>query len=232
VSDGGRQNQHTQRYCGWAVASFAASVLFLCPVLTVLAPILGWRALIACRQDPTLRGRNLARAGIGLGICTTILSVAFLIWFIPRWDARIRQPLLTGPQTALRAGADGGPEAFLAHVMVPTTPQRREEAATFLANLEARYGRFLQSMQSTGRQPDSETQNRQAPRLAYVLQFERREVVADVQIEFVPDGLFADARLRWIRVIDADLGDLVYPPDATIDPVVDDGTGPIEDSAE
>lgn len=229
MSHGGLQQPRGQRYCGWAVASFAASVLFLCPALTVLAPILGWRAMHAIRQDPTLRGKGLARAGIVLGICTTIVSVAFLIWFIPRWNERVRQPILTGPQAALRAGVDFGPDAFLTHFMQPPDEQRIRQAAEFLSELQTRYGPFEESTMSTGEQPDSDTQNRQSPRLAYVLQFERQEVVADVQMEFVPDGIFADARLHWIRVIDAGAGDLVYPPDAVITPVMDDAPGEVED---
>ena len=64
---------------GLATASFICSLIFCCPVVTLVGVILGIVAILQIRGSQ-MTGRGLAWAGIIIGVITTALSTLFLVF--------------------------------------------------------------------------------------------------------------------------------------------------------
>lgn len=77
---------------GLAVASLVLGIVSVAGAFWVVAPpilaiIFGATALQRCNEDPTLRGRGMAIAGLVMGAVGAIMSVGALgtFWFIESW---------------------------------------------------------------------------------------------------------------------------------------------------
>ncbi len=196
----------------WAAASIIVSLGFLCPLATLVGPLLGFRALVAIRADPRLGGRRLALAGIVLGLATAAGWAGFALW----WHLQARRPMLQGP--ALAAALEGDLARFQADFSGPGRDASEVEAAAFAAALRQRYGRFISASPVGGGPLDP----RGTP-ITYALRFERGQVDAEAEFVVWPRGSRAPAPgFGWIAIRDDALGDLVYPSsrsaDATVGP--------------
>jgi hypothetical protein len=198
----------------WAVMSLLCGIVVLCPVASLVAPILGVVGLLQIRRRADRRGRGLAVAGIVLGLAATGGWAAGAGW----WHTHVRRPILSGPAEALRAGQEGDVGAFMAAFtpQVPATP--RAEAMAFLDEVSGRYGRLLGWAQA----PADDGANAAAPvdtrglRLSYLYQFEAGPVATEA--EFVVRGAQGRRlvlRFAWLALHDPERGDLVYPQSAS-----------------
>jgi hypothetical protein len=89
------------RTSGWAIAGLFFSAALCCPLMTLIGPLLGLRALIQIRADPQrIAGVGLARAAIVLGLLATVAQAGSLWW----WQNHARSRMLQGPATEIRAG--------------------------------------------------------------------------------------------------------------------------------
>ncbi|MHC4948461.1 MAG: DUF4190 domain-containing protein, partial [Planctomycetota bacterium] len=193
---------------GWALGALLCSLALACPPLTLVAPVLGLRALHDIRARGDRRGRGLAQAAIVIGTLATAGWVAALLW----WHVTVRRPLLDGPAEALATGLAGDVSGF--HAAFDGTGAATEaEAGVFLGELSARYGRLAGMDQR--RVEDLDGLPARPPGGAvvpYVLAFETGTVEAEAAFRLRDEasGRFV-FRWAWIAVRDAEAGDLVYP---------------------
>ena len=62
------------RTSGLAISSLVCSLIFCCPLTTIIGPILGLIAFVSIGSKPNLRGKGLALTGIILGVLMTTLQ--------------------------------------------------------------------------------------------------------------------------------------------------------------
>src|SRR5687767_6484009 len=84
----------------WAMVALGTSVAFCCPLATIIGPLLAVRALVEIRANPRMSGRGMAIAALCIGALGCVGWIAFMFC----WNANVRDPMLHGPQAAIRAG--------------------------------------------------------------------------------------------------------------------------------
>jgi hypothetical protein len=196
----------TRRTSLWAVASLLCSLLII-PPLCLIGPVLGVVGLVQIRHGLNYRGRGAAIAGITLGLLLIAGWSIGAAW----WHVNVRRPLLWGPRTAIQQGMAGDIDGFQAAFTGDGQDANDNETGRFLQELSRRYGRLLE-MRRDDEAIDPTTIDRRRPRLVYLLRFERRSVVADVQFaDRSESGTFVRPRFQWITLRDPVEGDLAYP---------------------
>jgi hypothetical protein len=193
----------------WAVASLLCGVTFL-PPLALFGILLGFRALLQIKADPTQRGRGVAIAGIILGALSQICLVLGLVW----WHFNARIPMMHGPREELQAGMSGKVAAFKAEFHGRGASAPDHVSRTFLNELESRYGRLLDSQISASSPTKAPLAGSTELSISYTFIFARQTVEAEaVFITFAPTRVLPDPVFKWvsIRIIDPDRGDLAYP---------------------
>ncbi len=193
-----------ERTSGWAIASLICAIGIACPLLALIAPLLGLKAVAHIRSTPGTGGMRLAMSGIALGLVGVIFWISAAIW----WNAEGRQRMLNGPQDELRAGLAGDIASFKAGFTEPGASAADAEALRFLNELSTRYGRFERIQQDTFR-PDPEP-GRLSDVIPYVLHFDRRLVQAEARLVLFADGL--QPKWGYIVVLDDERGDFSFPP--------------------
>lgn len=192
----------------WAVAALMLSLVVLCPLATVLGPLLGLKAIADIRAVPGLKGKGYAVAAIIIGVTTTIGWFAAAAWL----NASIRQPILNGPVEYLQSGFRGDIAGFKDGFDGSAAQVPDDQVVRFINELTRRYGVFndmqLAPADSEVDPPDPDTVERIVP---YVLTFDRGLIEADAA--FVAfEGIRFIGKWRWILIHDDELGDLKYPP--------------------
>ncbi|MBT8486135.1 MAG: DUF4190 domain-containing protein [Phycisphaerae bacterium] len=191
----------------WAVASLVCS-LAVCPPLCLIGPLLGVVALFETRRRGTT-GRGLAKAGIAVGLAATLGWSVFAWW----WNDQAREPMLHGPQSALRAGFAGDVATFEAAFLAP--PGEADEAARFIATLRDRYGQFQSATIDEARLDADTPLDRARPLIPYRLQFAEAEISGEaVFVLFQPSSVRPVLRFERLTIVDPAGGDLVYPVSA------------------
>ena len=213
------QSPMNSRTNPWAIASFLSGLGFWCLPFACLSPWMGLRALKQINEQTGLpggkvKGKGLARGGIGLGFVGIAVYIAFGWW----WSATIRPFYLYGPREAIMAGQIGDMEAFR-HAFRDVGDV--DDAAGFLGMLRERYGLLLAVQQDAEAQRTVANEDYRHPVLAYQLEFERGTVAADCRL-FMENYFRADERkLEVLTIHDPLRGDLTYPVGATIPPPPD-----------
>ncbi|MHC5115412.1 MAG: DUF4190 domain-containing protein [Planctomycetota bacterium] len=206
----------------WAAASFVCS-LALCPPMCLIAIVFGVVGLGQIRRHPEMYGRRLAWAGIGIGTIVAMACVVGGFW----WHVNVRTPMLEGPADAIRAGMAGDIDAFRAGFL-PDAATTDEDAARFCAQLHRRYGALV------AMRPDDQT-DADAPvgftngraDIPYQIRFEQGAVTGVARFVLFDDGKPPPVcTWAWIRIVDADEGDLTYPVSAPPLGTEPDGTVP------
>jgi hypothetical protein len=209
-----------QKTSGLAIASLVCSAILCCPVTTIIGPLLGVVALATIPRTPGVKGRGFAVAGILLGIVFTIGQFFGGYKF---WDL-FGVPMMVGPRDALTAGSADDIPGFKSHFYGPGETAPDAEAILFLDAVRDRYGAFIGSELAQGQQPAG------GPVMVfeYVCGFEDDTVTAEVEIVFADEQTGAwPGRLGFIRIVDPDLGDLVYP--AQVEEMIDDAIEELPD---
>lgn len=202
------------RTSGLAIASIICSLIFFCPVTTIIGPILGVIGLITISEMRGTKGKGLAATAVVLGI---FFTVGWIIIGITagRFIIDAGEFVQTGPRTALTAGFAGDLQGFQNEFHGPgaTNP---DGAEAFITELRTRYGEFRGSNLMPGSQPRQPRRpDDPAMVAAYVLTFEDSQVNADVELMFADPAASSIVfvyKLSSITVLDSQLGDLKYPP--------------------
>jgi hypothetical protein len=193
----------------WAIASLLCGIAF-CPPVSAFGILLGARALIQIKANPSLRGRNLALAGIALAILSQISLVCGLVW----WHFNARMPMMQGPREQMQAGMSGSVAAFKAGFTGPGAAASDDEAQRLLHEIESRYGRLLDSQVSQASTTKASMAGAAELTIPYTFTFARKSVEAEaVFMTFAPTRLIPKPVFKWVslRIIDPEQGDLVYP---------------------
>lgn len=206
------------RTSGLAVASLVCSLIFCCPITTILAPVLGLAAIVSIGNNPTRRGKGLALAGILLGIIFTA-GQAWAYFKLYKVGMEFMQVVMTGPRDALNKGFSGDIAGFRASFIGPGATAPDDQAKAFLDELTKRYGTFQTSAfdESAGG-PRQQTGQPAIP-FPYVLTFSGGTVNAEAEIVFFDEATQTFAKkLGYILIKDPDQGNLRFPPDAVTVP--------------
>ena len=188
----------------WAVLAFGTSLALFCPLLTIIGPLLGLRALVQIRAHPGRTGRGMALAAIWIGCIGCVGWIILLIW----WNTNVRRELLQGPQTALALAFAGENASFKERFIGDGAAADNARIKAFIDPLRERYGRFQSAMQDDSAPAPTQDGGRSVV-IPYVLQFEGGPVKADTRILLF--AKFLAPRLESITVKDAERGDLTYP---------------------
>jgi hypothetical protein len=179
-----------------------------------LGILLGIRALVEIRANPTIGGRSLAKSGIAIGVAVCLFWVAGLVW----WHFNARQPMMNGPVEELRAAYSGDLGQFKSGFTAAGESAADDEAERFVAELKTRFGAFRDSALSNTPQTQATLAGRPVLRIAYTLHFDRGLVEAEASFvtfgetrSILPTFVF---EWDWLRIIDPERGDLVYPESA------------------
>ncbi len=191
---------------GLAISSLICSLIFCCPLTTIIGPFLGLGAFIQIGRNPALKGRGIALTGIVLGVLFTVGQGFCGYWM---YDT-IVVPMVVGPREALATGFSGDIPGFKSHFYGRGATASDAEAEAFIEALRERYGEFVNSRFTPGQQPQSS-----GPIMSfeYTLTFEDQTVSAEAEIVYVDEQTGAwPKKLGYITVFDADVGDLTFPP--------------------
>jgi hypothetical protein len=198
------------RTSGIAVASLVSSLIFCCPITTILGVLLGLVALVSIGGNPARKGKGLAIAGIVLGIIFTAGQAYFAN---TAWKAY--GIFRDAPGEALRPGF-AGDYAAMRRNFGPAGEQATDaEAQAFVEELRARYGSVQRSeldfQAYRGMQPQP---GQTVVELPWALVFDQERVMANLTMDQSQQS--GDDRIIFsrIEVIDPDRGNLVFPPAA------------------
>ena len=194
---------------GMAVTSLVCSLIFCCPVTTVIGILLGLVAMVGIGSNPMKKGKGLAAAAIVIGILATGLQV---LGGYVGWKTFVI-PVIEGPTNVLVAGYAGDTATFKDGFYGSGAMVDDAEVSAFIGELQQRYGGFVacelhpqQNQQSTYGQPAAPFQ--------YVLQFDNATVDSEAEIIFSdPTQGGIVMKLGYLIIFDPDLGDLKYPAD-------------------
>jgi hypothetical protein len=194
----------------WAVGSLLCSVAICCPVMTIIGPALGLRALVQIKANPAMLGRRMALTGIIVGTVATLLWIGGFFW----WHYKARLPMLNGPQAELRAGLSGNIAGFKAGFTGPGAQGSDAEVISFLHELSSRYGTFIDAAVNPSPSNPTSLADPSSLRISYLFRFTNGQVEAEALfVTFGPSSVMPHPvfKWKWIRVIDPRRGDLVYP---------------------
>lgn len=195
---------------GLAIGSLICSLIFCCPVTTVLGVLLGLGALVSIGSNPAKKGKGLAITGILIGVIATIGTVMSGKYV---WDNYIK-PIMDGPREVLTAGFAGDPDGVRASMHGPAATATDEEIAAFFDELTARYGAFQSvRIDETAQQPQPQP-GAQSQSFPYVFEFSDTTVSGEAEMTFSAQGQLV---MKWseIVIIDDENGDLIFPATPT-----------------
>jgi hypothetical protein len=128
-----------------AVLSFAAGLIFCCPLTGLLAMSSGAAALFFGHTQSVASWRKYAWGGILLGLIGTI-ATPLLAWGVSGWWDREGRILFSGPNNALFALYQGDSDAFLDEFMYEGQRPSETAVAAFKEALETRHGEFMRCL--------------------------------------------------------------------------------------
>jgi hypothetical protein len=192
-----------------AVASLVCSLIFFCPITTLLGPLLGLIAIAT--MGPTRKGRGLAAGGILIGAVLTG-GWAWGGWWFSGVMKQSIEAVMEGPHDALTAGFAGDMAGFRAGFHGAGTAATDAEVTVFIEELRSRYGDFVSSRFNESSQPAQPQFGQPSAPFPYLLTFASGDVAAEAEIVFADQrtGEFV-MKLGYIEVPDAERGTLRFP---------------------
>ena len=205
------------RTSGLAISSLVCSLIFCCPLTTIIGPILGMIAFVTIGSNPNRRGKGLAITGIILGILMTALQswAGFLLY------SKLILPVLEGPKTVLVAGFANDISGFRGGLAGGGAGVSDEEIKEFIDELRSRYGEFSSTEMDPSQSPPTAF-GQQIIMYSYLLHFSDSTVTADVEM-VIADPQTGQFVLKpgVMTIWDQEKGDLSFPPLADGDNPVD-----------
>lgn len=195
---------------GLAITALVCSLIFCCPLTTILGIILGAIAMVTIGSAPGRKGRGLAITAVLLGVIFTIGQAYFSYKLYDKY-ARI---VTEGPREALELGYAGNIAGFKSQFYGRGATASDAEAQQFINDLRTRYGNFVSSKLDHQAQPAQPKPGQPEIPFPYVLTFQNKPDVNATVIIIMSDqkNILFDPKLMSITVHDSSLGDLEYPP--------------------
>ena len=202
------------RTSGLAISSLVCSLIFCCPLTTIIGPILGLIAFVSIGSNPNRRGKGLAATGIILGL---ILTTGWVYLGSKGWAFGVQfyELMMSGPKTALVAGSSNDLTGFKEEFYGAGASVSDEEVQNYLDELNNRYGTFADSRLDESAGSFSPTPGQTSMVLLYIIEFENETMSADVELIFTDPQNSNDPfvfKIGFILIHDDDLGALRYPP--------------------
>lgn len=207
-----------------AIASLPLSLLSIggcCvaqPIVAFVAPLIALVATVRVVASPRLKGMAWSIGGLLLGLLFAVISIP-----ISMFAQKIQQ----GPAPIFEAVAAGSTADFRG--AFAGSPGTDGEASAFMAELESRYGAFVevrpdeQAMSGGGfQQPPPGSTSFPVP---YLIEFENATVEAELEIVIFDEvnGQPVFFEPKSIVLFDAERGDLYWPPSSRPAPTVPAG---------
>jgi hypothetical protein len=195
---------------GFAVTSFICSLIFCCPLTTILGVILGLIALVSIGKNPARKGKGLALAGIIIGIVATIAQLAGGSW---AWQ-NIYSHIFMGPSKVFLAGEAGDMTDFRAMTTEGAYSATDEQITAFFAELTKRYGAFEDLRWNPENQGSEQPIGQTRASFAYLINFaNKKNVKVEAELVFVNEHT-GELEIKWAEftIRDDELGDLSLPP--------------------
>jgi len=198
---------------GMAIGSLVCSLIFCCPITTILGIILGIASIATIGSNPMKKGMGLALAGILIGLVATGLQ-GYVGVVGYGYVKEAMELVESGPENALAAASDGNFDEFRAYFYGDGVQATDDEITAFIGELETRFGEFQEAMVA---QADVEPRPGQPDIvMPYDLVFADDTVRCAIKIIFSdPDaGRNWVCKFAWIEVADPELRNVSFPANA------------------
>lgn len=212
--------QQPQQNSTMAVVALVCSLIFFCPITTLLGPVLGLIALATIGSNPRVKGKGLAVAAILIGAVLTV-GWGVGIYKGGQWFRGYVQFAMHGPQEALNVGFDGDIQRFKGHFHGRGASVSDQQAQQFIDTLRERYGEFQSSNvpQQQQQQVQQPAPGQTSMSMPYQLQFSQGSIEAEVELIMAdPNSGQMMKKLGYILVKDPDRGNLRYPREEAVGP--------------
>jgi len=206
-----------------AIIALVCSLIFFCPITTILGPILGIVAMIGVGSDPQKKGKGLAVTAIVLGVVFTA-GQGYFGYRIGKFGMDIVRYMMQAPNAALTAGFDGDMQGFKDEFHGRGATLSDQQAQQFIDTLRERYGEF-QTVNFPQQQAQQPAPGQTTAVMPYQLQFSNVTVDAEVELILADPntGQFIK-KLGYILIKDEERDNVRYPPQT------DGGDGEANDS--
>ncbi|MHC5024473.1 MAG: hypothetical protein ACYTGG_11290 [Planctomycetota bacterium] len=187
-----------------ARAALWCSLLIFLPLAGMLAIGLSWLAMRSMRNDASITGRRVATLAACMGLLVTATQGLVGYQVHSAWSV-----LQFGPERALRSAFAGDAGTFKDRFVGAGAFATSGNVADFIGELQDRYGGFvgatIEDPNLIPREPECDVR--------YQLQFAQATVPAVARVVFVQTEPVVSItnRMRYLRVLDEDQGDLTFP---------------------
>ena len=206
------QTHEMPRTSKLATASLLCSLVLCCPALTIIAPLLGLAAIITIGNNPMLRGKGFAMAGIIIGMLVT------LAWGYGGYKAaQVAMSVMTAAQNEpprfMQDLTDGDYAAAKARLFGRLDQTPDDDLELFITTLQDRYGTYQQMTYDLNLNPPDSTPD---GALMFRVQVRFANETRDATIVWaVTDpqagGLSLPGGILRIVVHDSDEGNVTFP---------------------
>lgn len=226
-----------------AIVSLVCSLIFCCPLTTLLGPLLGLIAIAMIGGNPARKGKGLAVVAILIGAMLTA-GWAGMIYI---GYTRLHLPTQVGPLPEIQALQDGDYDSFRGSTFGGLAAMSDDELRAFAEEIESRYGRLTNSYfdeaEFAANMPSMQELMSPIKTYPYVFEFEKGTISGEAEFGTGdPASGQLEFSIRWgrIKLFDESLGDLeipvrpdstseadggtIDPPPGTDDPPEDDGS--------
>jgi hypothetical protein len=208
---------------GLAITSLVLSLIFCCPLTTLLGLILGTVAIASTGPRAPKKGRGLGIAAVIISLIFTAGQAAFIVWAMD-----IYSKMMNAPQVVLQAGFAGDWNAFRSNLH-PVTGRTftDQQAAAFIEELRARYGEFQSSRMNEQAMQGRNSGGRPDMDIPYLVVFDSGQLDAEAQFIFADQntGQFV-FKIGSITIKDPAQGDITFPPPGSAPAPVGGATPP------
>jgi hypothetical protein len=206
------QSDVPPRTSGLAIVALISSLVFCCPVTTLLGPVLGLIALVTIKPERNERGKGLAIAAILIGVVLTILWIYSIVLVAGVFRDYLEYMQET-PQHVIERGYAGDYDAFRSEFLGSGARASDAEIQQFLTELTSRYGQFV-SIEMHEDALEHMDQRAGQPTLTVPFTIEFTNATREAEIEFYiadPDTGGLTKAIRSIVIFDQQLGDIEFP---------------------
>jgi hypothetical protein len=233
---GGQPPMQQKRNSGLAVGALICSLVFCCPITTILGVLLGLIAFVSIGNNPMLKGRGLAVVAVLIGVIATAgQGVGGYLYY----DLAVK-PVMHGPRDMLTAGFNGDLNGMRDELVTPAAAATDEELTAFVTELRDRYGEFVSCAIDEGSQASPTTFGATSMPFPYVFEFKNQTIIGEAELMF-SDPNAGGIVMKWasITIFDGQLGDVSLPagpsgmnsgstgaPDAVVAPETETDSSP------
>lgn len=192
---------------GLATGALICSLIFCCPLTTILGILLGVVALISTMGNSMKKGTGIALLAIIIGLVATAgQALVGKFFYDVGWV-----PVKNGPRLVLEAGEAGNWAEVRNTMYGQAATASDEEIQAFFTALSDRYGSLQTVSISATRQP-AQQPGSAVQIMYYTLAFSNGTVECDTTIVFADQSTGAMiGKPSDIVIIDSTAGDLVFP---------------------